>query len=622
MHEALKRHIFEVVGGAFHSHDSGRGTIKRLFTQESDESEDSLMHYLQNHLGMLTFFQLNTILEGLYNSNLDFRVFFKSDRQVAREYAVGDFVRQITATFRLHSPPPDSTLHVEASEQASSIHGTRDSQLNLSVSDFFGILLENSERPSLLDEDVAHRFRRLCTTPTVRGHVLDQFLTVTEVICLKPMKKRIERCRRGLLDDLIEVTHRRDPLIQAEPPDELRDRIEDVNETQLRGYVMLFAAKMPLVSNVLLHLEDLHYARTRKGRQKDDKGQADDDVENVSSEAYVPFQSWKQLLKALENDVEGLSEAIDQAQADRMLYEEEQIHAQQETLAEIQRLRERGDDALSPAHNVAVNIIANLLAFAAVIVAVVTLAGNNILSIHLSFADFLGMFSPANWAADFEAIKIVLFVVGAYLVALFCVQLLARVAIRLFRRELRLDARYYYELDIHIDAPFHVDVLDALFETGVPEKSRLKRASFLWRLLFPLVAIWSWVTQLRHPPEFKHALRNSYRTERMEKSEGLHKIYVEADIRVGMRRFPPSVGRFIHAILVYELLYHRPAQEHGYVFKDLRVVCTHARSLSKSEIVILKRTIARCFVDPCLQPGWRLDAQNDSLFTVTEPPYS
>jgi hypothetical protein len=453
----------------------------------------------------------------------------------------------------------------------------------------------------------------------VRGHLLDQFLTVTEVISLKPMKKRIERCRRGLLDDLIEVTHRRDPLIQAEPPDDLPDRIEDVNEAQLRGYVMLFAAKMPLVSNVLLHLEDLHYAGKRKSRRN---GDVSDDVEDISSEAYAPFHSWKQLLNALENDVRGLSEAIDQAQADRMLYEEEQIHAQQETLAEIERLRERGDDALSPAHNVAVNIIANLLAIVAVIFTGVALVGQKYLPIRITLQDVVGILNPANWLTDIEVVVFIFVVFVVYVIALVLAGQLARLVIRLFRRELRLNAKYYYELDVHIDAPFHADVLDALFETGAPGNLRLPRIHLLRRLLLLIAIPWNWARQRRHPPLFRNAWRNSYRAERIEKSEGLHKIYVEADIRVGSRRRPLSVGRFIHAILVYELLYHRPAQEHGYVFKDLRVVCTHASSLDKSEIVTFKRTIADCFIDPCLQSGWKLDRRIDALFTVTESPDS
>lgn len=648
--EVLGHHISELAGGTFCSHESGLAPPHLAVDTDSLEppvraARPNLTAYRDVPIGMLTFFQINTILEGLYNSNLDFRAFFKSDPAATTDYTLGGFVQHITAAFvpYPHHRTADQSkrpMKAPADEKAAERSTTGNEQVEQPGDTGRGPAgnahLADAARSPFLDEvfwpvmgapeavapALLNSFRDAVSTPTSRAHILDKFLTATEVISLVPMKKRIERCRRSLLDDLIEVTHRREPLVQAEPPDKAIDRIEDVNEAQLRGYVMLFSAKMPLLSNVLLHLEDLHYA---KARMSQGRGQ-DDDVEALNSEAYSPFQSWKALLNALRNDVAGLKDAIDQAQSDRMLYEEEQIHAEQETLAEIQRIRERTDSAISPAHSLAINVIANLLAFFAVILATVALVDQKVIQLHVSFTDFLQIFAPQNWPVELELLKILLALVVGYAFIHFSVQLVIRSVVRLIKRDLRLDAQYYYELDVHIDAPFHADVLDAIFERGSPTSLPPKKLS-PWRLLS---SSWRRLQRRWRPGPHTRAKRNSYRAERLEKAEALHKIYVETDIRVGPGLLRLGPGRYIHAVLVYELLYHRPAQEHGYIFKDLRVVSTHARVLSKAEIVAFKNIVAEYFIDPCLPPEWKLhappadghaadvDGMADSFYTVTE----
>jgi hypothetical protein len=152
-------------------------------------------------------------------------------------------------------------------------------------------------------------------------------------------------------------------------------------------------------------------------------------------------------------------------------------------------------------------------------------------------------------------------------------------------------------------APMLVSVLPSLLKSGVPKSSD----EVLPRRTQPL--------------GYKNVSRNSYRAERLERSEALHKIYVEADIRVSRRRY-------VHAVLVYELLYHRPAKEHDYILKDLRVVSTHSAELTLDEIIALKQVITQRFVNPCLEAGWQLNLPEvsmksvsfDALFTVTEQP--
>jgi hypothetical protein len=193
---------------------------------------------------------------------------------------------------------------------------------------------------------------------------------------------------------------------------------------------------------------------------------------------------------------------------------------------------------------------------------------------------------------------------------------------RTFRREFRLDAKYYYEMDVRVDAPFLIDLLPVLFNNGEPNAARsgARRRGFWaarWRQLEPLRR---WLTG-NHELDATNIDRNSYRVERLEKSEALHKIYVEARIWVG--RF-----RRLHVVLVYELLFHRPAREHDYILKELRVVSAHSKELSQTHIVRLKHIVAERFVNPCLEEGWRLNIPEpddagdsfDALFTVTRLP--
>lgn len=75
LEHALQEHIFDVVGGAHFSHYSGLRDDEEKVGSDA-ERNDSLMRYRDTMRGILTFFQLNIIQEGLYNSTLDPLVFF------------------------------------------------------------------------------------------------------------------------------------------------------------------------------------------------------------------------------------------------------------------------------------------------------------------------------------------------------------------------------------------------------------------------------------------------------------------------------------------------------------------------------------------------------------------
>jgi len=646
--QAIKKHIAALVGGDFFSHHPGPTWPSTRRPQESAIPDENLEKYRDENMGMLTFFQINTVLEGLYNSNLDPLVFFRSEATIETTYTLGDFFQEIAVGFHPIRRSKGEHFNVKDPEndQERKKQEEQDKKANVTIEDFFKAYVENSASLDTPDRGLVTGFTKQVTYPRAQALALDEFLAKTEVLTLKTLKKRIEHCRRALLDGLIEVTHRRDPLIQADSPDGATDGITGATEAQLRGYVMLISAKLPLVANVLIHLEDLHYegdtGRHRKFRINDE--QLADPLVGDSA-VYGPFSSWKGLLEGLRSDLNSLMDAISQARTDRMLYEQEQIHAEQETLAEITRLNERTSDSIGTGANTTISIISNLLALIAVLLAAGALFQNG--QLPKLFQQILSVFNVKYIPGAVEAIGGILVLVALYIVLSLLTGVAIRWITRLVRRDLHLESKFYYELDAHIDAPFNGDKLTYLLVNGVPDPLPAMRwtafmhafQSFFSALKRSVIYVEKAAPHELEPGKYRKYIRkherNSYRVERLEKSEALHKVYVEAKIRV-------SPHRFIHAIIVYEILFHRPAKDQDYILKDLRVVSTHSQELTVTELVNLKKIVVYYLVNPYLEKGWRLKIASrisaesdeasesnevkemvqtdeaDSLFTVTQ----
>ncbi len=623
---ALKDHIWALAGGSFSGHHSGIKSERRSGDQVPDSH---LTQYRDEHIGFLTFDQINTIFEGLFNVNLDPRVFFRSDSQVEAQYTLGGFISEICAAFHPAKRPPRRTntpgqalRSDENLEQEGDQEREQREKRQAVVAEFFAACMQH---PTSVPVRSIHAFAEVSVYPPAKAHLLDEFLEATEISTLKPIKERVERCRRALLDELIEVTHRRDPLVQVEPPDGPVDRIDDVTEAQLRGYVMLLAAKLPLVANVRFHLDDLHYERSTKKQKSNavDMGAQDaavDDPLAENSQVYGPYHSWTGLLRAIQADLSSLTQAIDQARTDRMLYEQEQIYEEQETFTEIQRLNERADNAISAGNGLAINGISTFLALVAVVLASGNLFKNG--KLVVSANSMLGLLNLANLPGLLVLVVAVAILVVVFTLIYLGVNLVLRWVSRAFRQEFRLDEKFYYEMDVRVDAPFLIEALPALITHGEPESklSGKPLPGFWTRVWKQTEPFRRWIT--RKPPLDATSIeRNSYRVERLEKSEALHKIYVEARLRLGSRRH-------LRVVLVYELLYHRPARDHDYILRELRVVSAHSRQLTHGQVARLKQIVVERFLNPCLEDGWQLKRPGqpdtgdkfDALFTVTELP--
>jgi hypothetical protein len=158
------------------------------------------------------------------------------------------------------------------------------------------------------------------------ARTIDRFLTVTGDRALLPIKWRVERARRAILVAMLGVVHRKQHLTQMREEQPFPESFDAANEPQLRGYVTLLSAKLPLVSNVSSYLDPILVSRKAMG---DERFRL---VEALAGE-------WRLLLDAISTSVESLNQAIESAWQERVLYEQEQTRAEQEAMAEIERAR-------------------------------------------------------------------------------------------------------------------------------------------------------------------------------------------------------------------------------------------------------------------------------------------
>jgi hypothetical protein len=340
----LADHIVEVFGGSYYSRFSGLQSEKNraISALGKEECAHSVREYLADGLGILAFFQLNTILEGLYNYSLDPIVFFTPSSDVQTEvsakrseYNVGRFIASIR-------------------EEVHGITATSIRQLTDPHR-----LVSGRPRDEALIE--IRELTELALSPESQSELLRKFIRSTANVVLQNLNLTVEWCRRALLHNMLGVTHRHQPLIQIDLPDTTDHQvISNVSEAQLRGYIMLAGAKLPLISGVRYYLEavterledDLN---AEVAQLEEDLKENNHEREQTRQKLYQAQEAhqdtkrlihgWVSLLDKLEYNISRLEQAIEQASADKMVFEEEQIRAEQEMLGELELLRQRRADA-------------------------------------------------------------------------------------------------------------------------------------------------------------------------------------------------------------------------------------------------------------------------------------
>jgi hypothetical protein len=306
---ALLAHVLEVFGGDYSLNrgdaqsttgDNGGGAALLRYNGLLDPTTPHLPR------GILTFFQLNVLVEGLFNESLSPAVFFE-------QYDwLGKYREQTRRDL------PGALMMIEQMSEA------------------IGLLIV---------KDVDAR------EPEGQVVALRRFLDVTSREVLQRLKWSIESARRSLLDESVTMLHRQTKLVQLDmgalSGERTPELAEGASESQLRGYVMLIAAKLPLVRNVhefatlaTHHLENVALGRASTTLTGQPKAVGPDSPLAISVRRLaIQLDHWQSLVRGLRNNVRGLEDAIKHAWRENLLYEQQQVRREQEAVAEIQRSR-------------------------------------------------------------------------------------------------------------------------------------------------------------------------------------------------------------------------------------------------------------------------------------------
>jgi hypothetical protein len=545
---ALMTHITEVFGGGYsldrrsgHARttggDNAGGTALRRYNGVDGEAPAQ-----GRPLGILTFFQLNILIEGLFNESLSPAVFFEHN----------DFLRRFLE--RTSRDLPGALTLFEEMRQVIGL---------LAVKDI------DASRP---DGQVV---------------ALRRFLDVTSREVLQRIKWSVESVRRTLLDESVTMLHRQTKLVQLDMSALDQERTPELavgaSESQLRGYVMLVAAKLPLVRNVYEfaalaqdHLDALAHDRATTALTSRTTVGSGRTAAIGPTTPVVPAQStsptleravtggpssnsslardvrrlgiqlahWKSLLRGLRSNVRGLESAIEHAWRENLLYEQQQVRREQEAVAEIERSRAGRPMSERASKNV-YNFLMLVLTAAAVLLTIKT---GNILEIGDPGTDW--------WATALSLWPIALVAMVFYLVVP-----LIGTARRIWRDKAGHSESYPYEFTFRLqEAAKASRVRDFLNQKG----RRRQRDTTLKALTLNN--------------------RGGGRIERVSDDRALVKIHSIATFRVGL-------GRYARFEVVNEILAHRVSGQPSYAIVQCRLFGDSPRPLKPESVYELVAVI-------------------------------
>jgi hypothetical protein len=532
---ALLTHVLEVFGGAY-SLDRRSGQARTTFGDNAGGVALRRYNGLDTvapgkPIGILTFFQLNILVEGLFNESLSPAVFFEHN----------DFLKKFLEDTKRELPGA-LTMFEEMSQ-------------------VIGLLLVKGIDASEPDGQVI---------------ALRRFLDVTSREVLQRLKWSVESVRRTLLDESVTMLHRQTKLVQLDMGALERERTPELavgaSESQLRGYVMLVAAKLPLVLNVYEfaelatdHLEAVANGKAttaRTGRSASVSAgtlaapaplvpaQPTTSAPGAAAAAALPaglaadvrrlsiqLRHWMSLVRGLRNNVTGLEGAIEQAWRENLLYEQQQVRREQEAVAEIERSRVGRPTSERASKNV-YNFLMLVLTAAAVLLTVKT---GNILDIK-------------NPHTDWVATALSLWPIAIVAVVFYLVVPLIGSTRRIMRDKAGESESYPYEFTFRLQ-----EAADAAkVRTFLSAKRHRRRRD----------------TKLK---KLSLTNRGGGRIERVSDDRALVKIHSIASFRVGF-------GKYARFEIVNEILAHRVSGQPTYAIVQCRLFGDSPRPLKSEDI--------------------------------------
>jgi hypothetical protein len=464
------------------------------------------------------------------------------------------------------------------------------------------------------------RLRSEFVSPFAQRELLGQFLRQTATETLELLKLRMESCSRALLGRMIARARLRQPFVQAEIPLELppssvpgsagQQRFAQARytisrfapEVRLQGYITLVAAKLPLIDDVERFLQD---SLDQLTAQTSSLPMPQDITQTLSSTAH----SWRALLQGVHNDVLALQRANEQDYMNQMLSNRDDARAEEETMAEIGRIRERIASSLSPASNLAVNVLSNMIAIAGLLVALA--------SVGVKPQAVTSLLSQINLPEPVLAVLVVVgigVIIVVVLVLSLALQAMTEPLVKLFTKlrwlRQQRDEQYFYGMNVRLDTILTEESAGALL------RGDFTNDLSPWADVRPHLR--------RRHPHVDHSRghapkRNSYRVSRETLEEAVHEIYVVASV------WWPGDGWFIlrwlrvrrmQVFLVYDVLTYTPSSTPVFAMTTLRILSGSEKILSPAQILELQQLLMSEFVNRWIEDKRDHIVSDDSLMEL------
>jgi hypothetical protein len=621
IHKILSNFIKNKIAG------SDNISISDLKKRFSDKKIDDNKKYN----GILTFFQLNLVTEGLFNPDFHPGKFFdpstKDEDQVTvtikdtgtidSEYSLNNFSDKIVA--RLSKTQDDSTNYLE-------------------IINFF------ESKDKYVDSEASNAFIFQKNDFAVK--ILGRFLKNISTDCLLDLKWSIESCRRSMLDQMIGSIHKNDELNQLEFNNSKAKYMAEANEAQLRGYTMLVSAKMPLILNISRYIESAYAS-----------------CEN-SNLIQGLFEDWSRTVGAIDQNISRLENTISQSRTDSLLLEQQQIRAEQETMAEIERVRERkGSNNAGDGSSSAISLTNNLTAIMAFLLAV---------AIFIKITPYKGKIGEAEevyivffkWLFNEpKSLEKICDFIRFFVIPLIPLVLLTLIYIMCYTlkiRDIRTIPRFFRKLNFsffwrlvicfiigltlslvvqHLSFDGDLSFITKPSETWHLIKSSPEGVAIFQIMGMSILIITMYVfaygiekfqtyinnneikkyyyeidIRIQRPistntvnkiisDDFKSFFesneilsikRDSYKAEYLSDNEIHHKIYFEAEISLDTLKLGENEKT---AYLTYEIIQQKRAGEQCYYFNEFRFVCVTDKKLENGEISIMKQIVRDDFIN-------------------------
>lgn len=518
----------------------GRGDDKSV-----PDAKQSLRQYADKLLGGLTWFQINLLLEGVFNPAFKPKVFFASHRAAdpahSGELPMSVYFQDVVADVA-SAPLEEALARIER---------------------------------AIVDEGADLEASCTGVQDYVRADSIRAFCRGTLQHALQPLKWDIEQCRRYLLEDMLGLLHRHERPQQIEFIGD--NPFRDANEDQLRGYVLLLSAKLPLLLNVGRYLES---AVGEAGRQRE------------GGTAFDYYHHWVALLGGIKDSLGSLEGAIAQAQRDRQLIEQERLRSEQEMLAEKQRVETRGIGRVSDWIFLLIYLLTliaalpNFLArdggghgtgggtatapqarYQGVQDATPVTANDSVAEHTLSGR------GTHSWLTGEQTLSARLWIVVAVIVL-----------IVLIRRVFAQFVRHAFELDWRIDEASDDDRIRQLLTTG-PQA---------W-----------WATGMARRMRSKYGMTLTYTGARYEgfvENETLEKLYYEGRMIFRQRQYRHTRRRpRARCYVTYSIRHDKPSRVARVTLQNVKIICVSRATLTRTERHELIEVMFHTLVRECLE---------------------